>query len=168
MVPEAGKPITFAEAEVARAIMTFTAAAEEARRQHGEALDMDAFSSGQGHFGLTRRFPLGVIYGITPFNFPLNLVAHKVAPCLATGNTMVLKPALKTPLSALLLAEVLEQAGVPKGQVNVVTCPNEIAGHLVGDPRVKMVSFTGSPAVGWKLKERCGQQRITLELGGNA
>lgn len=168
IVAEAGKPITFAEAEVARAIATFTAAAEEARRLHGEVLDMEAFPSGEGHVGLTRRFPLGVIYGITPFNFPLNLVAHKVAPCLATGNAMVLKPALKTPLTALLLAEVMEEAGVPAGQVNVVTCPNEIAGHLVGDPRVKMVSFTGSPAVGWQLKAKCGKQRITLELGGNA
>jgi acyl-CoA reductase-like NAD-dependent aldehyde dehydrogenase len=168
IIAEAGKPITFAEAEVARAIMTFTAAAEESRRQHGEVLDLDAFPSGQGHVGFTRRFPLGVIYGITPFNFPLNLVAHKVAPCIATGNTMVLKPALKTPLTALLLAEVLEQAGVPPGQINVVTCPNEIAGHLVGDSRVKMISFTGSPAVGWQLKQKCGKQRITLELGGNA
>src|SRR4026209_50350 len=123
MVPEAGKPITFAEAEVARAIMTFTAAAEEARRQHGEALDMDAFSSGQGHFGMTRRFPLGVIYGISPFNFPLNLVAHKVAPRLATGNARVLKPATRTPLTALLLGEVLEKAGVLPGQINMVTCP---------------------------------------------
>jgi glyceraldehyde-3-phosphate dehydrogenase (NADP+) len=168
IVAEAGKPITFAEAEVARAIMTFTAAAEEARRQHGEVLSMDAFPSGQGHFGMTRRFPLGVIYGISPFNFPLNLVAHKVAPCLATGNTMVLKPATKTPLTALLLGEVLEKAGVFPGQINIVTCPNELAGHLVGDPRVKMVSFTGSPAVGWQLKAKCGKQRITLELGGNA
>jgi acyl-CoA reductase-like NAD-dependent aldehyde dehydrogenase len=168
IIAEAGKPITFAEAEVARAIMTFTAAAEESRRQHGEVLDLDAFPSGQGHVGFTRRFPLGVIYGITPFNFPLNLVAHKVAPCIATGNTMLLKPALKTPLTALLLAQVLEQAGVAAGQINVVTCPNEIAGHLLGDPRVKMISFTGSPAVGWQLKERCGKQRITLELGGNA
>ena len=168
IIAEAGKPIAFAEAEVVRAIATFTAAAEEARRLHGEVLDMDAFPSGQGHAGLTRRFPLGVLYGITPFNFPLNLVAHKVAPCLATGNTMVLKPALKTPLTALLLAEVMEKAGVPAGQINVVTCPNEIAGHLVGDARVKMVSFTGSPAVGWKLKQRCAKQRITLELGGNA
>ena len=168
IIAEAGKPITFAEAEVARAINTFTAAAEEARRQHGEVLDIDAFPSGQGHFGLTRRFPLGVIYGITPFNFPLNLVAHKVAPCLATGNTMVLKPATKTPLTALLLSEVLEEAGVAPGQVNILTCPNELAGRLVGDARVKMVSFTGSPAVGWQLKAKCGKQRITLELGGNA
>ena len=168
ILAEAGKPITLAEAEVARAINTFTAAAEEARRQHGEVLDMDAFPTGQGHFGLTRRFPLGVIYGITPFNFPLNLVAHKLAPCLATGNTMVLKPATKTPLTALLLGEVLEKAGVVPGQVNILSCPNQLAGRLVGDPRVKMVSFTGSPAVGWQLKAKCGKQRITLELGGNA
>jgi acyl-CoA reductase-like NAD-dependent aldehyde dehydrogenase len=168
IIAEAGKPITIAEAEVGRAANTFTAAAEEARRQHGEVLDMDAFPTGQGHFGLTRRFPLGVIYGITPFNFPLNLVAHKVAPCLATGNTMVLKPATKTPLTALLLGEVLEKAGVTPGQVNILTCQNELAGRLVGNPAVKMVSFTGSPAVGWQLKARCGKQRITLELGGNA
>jgi glyceraldehyde-3-phosphate dehydrogenase (NADP+) len=168
MVSEAGKPVTFAEAEVARAQMTFTTAAEEARRQHGELLDMDAFSSGEGHLGLVRRFPLGVISAITPFNFPLNLVAHKVAPCLATGNTMVVKPAMKTPLTALLLAEVLVEAGVPAGQMNFVTCSNEDAAQLVTDARVKKVTFTGSPAVGWKLKEQCGKKRITLELGGNA
>jgi glyceraldehyde-3-phosphate dehydrogenase (NADP+) len=168
IVAEAGKPIAFAEAEVARALVTFAAAAEEARRQHGEVLDLDAFAAGRGHFGASKIFPLGVIYGISPFNFPINLVAHKLAPCLATGNAMVLKPALRTPLTALLLAKVMEEAGVPPGQINVVTCPNEIAGHLVGDPRIRMVSFTGSPAIGWQLKERCGKQRITLELGGNA
>ncbi len=168
MVAEAGKPITAAEAEVARAQMTFLAAAEEARRQHGELLDMDAFASGEGHLGLTRRFPLGVIGAITPFNFPLNLVAHKVAPCLATGNTMVVKPATKTPLCALLLAEVLVEAGMPPGQVNFVTCTNEDSAILLKDERVKKVTFTGSPAVGWKLKEQCGKKHITLELGGNA
>jgi glyceraldehyde-3-phosphate dehydrogenase (NADP+) len=168
IVSEAGKPVTLAEAEVARAQMTFTMAAEEARRQHGELLDMDAFSSGDGHLGLARRFPLGVITAITPFNFPLNLVAHKVAPALATGNTMVVKPAMKTPLTSLLLAEVLVEAGVPAGQMNFVTCGNEDAARLVTDERVKKVTFTGSPAVGWKLKERCGKKRITLELGGNA
>ncbi|MEA3212964.1 MAG: hypothetical protein QOE70_6021 [Chthoniobacter sp.] len=168
IVSEAGKPVTFAEAEVARAVMTFTAAAEEARRTHGELLDLEAFSSGEGHLGLARRFPLGVISAITPFNFPLNLVAHKVAPCLATGNTMVVKPASKTPLTSLLLAEVLMEAGVPAGQVNFVTCSNEDAARLVQDDRVKKVTFTGSPVVGWKLKEQCGKKRITLELGGNA
>ena len=168
IVSEAGKPIVFAEAETARAVMTFTAAAEEARRQQGELLDLDAFSSGEGHLGIARRFPLGVITAITPFNFPLNLVAHKVAPCLATGNTMVVKLAPKTPLTGLLLAGVLEEAGVPAGQMNFVTCANEDVARLVTDDRVKMVSFTGSPAVGWKLKEASGRKRITLELGGNA
>lgn len=168
IVSEAGKPITLAEGEVARAVMTFTAAAEEARRQHGEMLDMDAFASGEGHLGLVKRFPLGVITAITPFNFPLNLVAHKVAPCLATGNTMVVKPAAKTPLTSLLLARVLVEAGVPAGQMNFVTCSNEDAAQLVTDERVKKVTFTGSPAVGWKLKALCGKKRITLELGGNA
>ena len=168
IVSEAGKPVVLAEAEVARAAMTFTAAAEEARRAHGELLPMDAFPSGDGHLGLARRFSLGVITAITPFNFPLNLVAHKVAPALATGNTMVVKPAMKTPLTALLLAEVLHAAGVPAGQMNFVTCGNEDAAQLVTDARVKMVTFTGSPAVGWRLKERCGKKRIALELGGNA
>ena len=168
IVSEAGKPVTFAEAEVARAAITFTAAAEEARRAHGELLPVDAFPSGDGHLGLVRRFPLGVITAITPFNFPLNLVAHKVAPALATGNTMVVKPAMKTPLTALLLAEVLHEAGVPAGQMNFVTCGNEDAARLVTDGRVQKVTFTGSPAVGWRLKELCGKKRITLELGGNA
>ena len=168
IVSEAGKPVVAAEAEVARAAMTFTAAAEEARRAHGELLPVDAFPSGDGHLGLVRRFPLGVITAITPFNFPLNLVAHKVAPALATGNTMVVKPAMKTPLTALLLAEVLHEAGVPAGQMNFVTCGNADAARLVTDVRVKKVTFTGSPAVGWRLKELCGKKRITLELGGNA
>ena len=168
IVAEAGKPVTFAEAEVARATMTFTIAAEEARRQHGELLDMDALPSGDGHFGLARRFPIGVIAASTPFNFPLNLVAHKVAPCLATGNTMVVKPATKTPLTALLLAQVLVDAGMPAGQVNFVTCINEDAALLISDERVKKVTFTGSPAVGWRLKQQCGKKKITLELGGNA
>jgi glyceraldehyde-3-phosphate dehydrogenase (NADP+) len=168
IVSEAGKPVTFAEAEVARAAITFTAAAEEARRAHGELLPVEAYPSGDGHLGLMRRFPLGVIAAITPFNFPLNLVAHKVAPALATGNTMVVKPAMKTPLTALLLAEVLHEAGVPAGQMNFVTCGNEDAARLVTDGRVQKVTFTGSPAVGWRLKELCGKKRITLELGGNA
>jgi glyceraldehyde-3-phosphate dehydrogenase (NADP+) len=168
IVGECGKPVFFAEAEVARAIMTFETAAEEARRQHGELLDLDALPTGEGHFGFARRFPMGVISAITPFNFPLNLVAHKVAPCLATGNTMVVKPATKTPLTALLLAEVLHEEGVPAGQINFITCSNDDAYRLVIDERVKKVTFTGSPAVGWRLKEQCGKKKITLELGGNA
>jgi acyl-CoA reductase-like NAD-dependent aldehyde dehydrogenase len=148
--------------------MTFTIAAEEARRQHGELLDMDALPTGEGHFGIARRFPIGVVAAITPFNFPLNLVVHKVGPCLATGNTMVVKPATKTPLTALLLARVLVDAGMPAGQVNFVTCSNDDAASLITDERVKKVTFTGSPAVGWRLKEQCGKKKITLELGGNA
>ncbi len=168
IVAEAGKPITLAEGEVARAIATFTASAEEARHTAGELLDMDAFASGKGHFGFSRRFPLGVIYGITPFNFPLNLVAHKVGPCIATGNTMLLKPAPRTPLSSLLLASVLLEAGMTPGQVNVVACPNELAGRPIADARIKMISFTGSPAVGWAIKQQAVKQKVTLELGGNA
>ncbi len=168
IIAEAGKPVAFAEAEVARAAMTFTIAAEESRRQHGELLDIDGLPPGEGHFGLARRFPIGLVAAITPFNFPLNLVAHKVGPCLATGNTMVVKPATKTPLTALLLAQVLVDAEMPAGQVNFVTCSNEDAALLITDDRVKKVTFTGSPAVGWKLKEQCGKKKITLELGGNA
>jgi acyl-CoA reductase-like NAD-dependent aldehyde dehydrogenase len=168
IVNEGGKPVFFAEAEVSRAIMTFQVAAEEARRQHGEMLDLDGLPPGEGHLGFTRRFPLGVISAITPFNFPLNLVAHKVAPCLATGNTMVVKPATKTPLTALLLAQVLQDEGAPAGQINFITCSNEDASALITDGRVKKVTFTGSPAVGWKMKTQSGKKRITLELGGNA
>lgn len=168
IVAEAGKPVTFAKAEVERAIATFTLAAEEARRMAGDAIPLDAFAAGAGHFGLARRFPLGVVAAISPFNFPLNLVAHKVAPCLATGNTMVLKPAPKTPLTALLLGEVLVASGVPAGQVNIITCVNEVASRLVTDPRVKLISFTGSTDVGWKIKEQSGHRRVVLELGGNA
>jgi glyceraldehyde-3-phosphate dehydrogenase (NADP+) len=171
IVAEAGKPITQAEGEVARAISTFTVAADEARRWNGdggEVLALDATPAGAGHSGIARRFPLGVISAITPFNFPLNLVAHKVAPCIATGNTMVVKPAPKTPLTALLLAEVIAAAGAPPGQVNFVTCANEDAARLVTDERVAMVSFTGSPDVGWPLKTLAGKKRVCLELGGNA
>lgn len=147
IVAESGKPVTLAEAEVKRAGHTFTLAAEEARRFVGEVLSMDAFPSGKGHQGWARRFPIGIVYGIAPFNFPLNLVAHKLAPCLATGNSLILKPAPKTPLTAWLLAEILSVAGVPPGQVNIVTCSNEEAGYLVGDPRIAMTSFTGSPQI---------------------
>jgi acyl-CoA reductase-like NAD-dependent aldehyde dehydrogenase len=168
IVSEAGKPVIFAAAEVARAVMTFQCAAEEARRQGGEVLDMDAFATGEGHIGIVRRFPIGVIAGITPFNFPLNLAAHKIAPAIASGNCIVVKPAPKCPLTMLLLADVLVEAGVPAGQVNVVTCGNEHVARLVTDPRIAMVSFTGSPTVGWKLKADAGKKKVCLELGGNA
>lgn len=168
IVAEAGKPVTFAEAEVDRARMTFGFAAQMASADEGTGVRMDASGPGVGHFGLVRRFPIGVILGITPFNFPLNLVAHKVAPCLASGNTMVLKPALKTPLSSLLLAEVLHEAGVPAGQINVVPFGHEHIPALLVDPRIKMLSFTGSADVGWKLKSAAVKMKVALELGGNA
>jgi acyl-CoA reductase-like NAD-dependent aldehyde dehydrogenase len=168
IVAEAGKPSVFAEAEVDRARMTFQFAAALALGDEGHGINMEASEPGAGHFGLVRRFPLGVILGVTPFNFPLNLVAHKVAPCLATGNTMLLKPAMKTPLTALLLAEVLHEAGVPAGQINVVPFGHEHVDPLLADPRVKMLSFTGSVDVGWQLKARASKMKVALELGGNA
>jgi acyl-CoA reductase-like NAD-dependent aldehyde dehydrogenase len=168
IVAEAGKPVTFATAEVDRATMTFRFAAQLALADEGHGIRMDGSPPGVGHFGLVRRFPMGVILGITPFNFPLNLVAHKVAPCLASGNTMVLKPALKTPLSSLLLAEVLHESGIPAGQVNVVPFDHEHIPGLLRDGRIKMLSFTGSAAVGWKLKSDAVKMKVALELGGNA
>ncbi len=165
---EAGKPWIYADIEVDRAISTFEFAAEEAHRLGGELVPLDVTKAAGKRVGVAKRFPIGVISGITPFNFPLNLVAHKVAPALASGNALVLKPASKTPLSALLLAEVVEAAGVPKGAFNVVPCSSKIAGPLVEDPRVKMVSFTGSDVVGWDLKKRAGNKRVALELGGDA
>ncbi|HEY7089677.1 MAG TPA: aldehyde dehydrogenase family protein, partial [Tepidisphaeraceae bacterium] len=170
IVAEAGKPITFAEAEVDRAVNTLTAAAEEARRAaQGEWLDLDAYPPGKGHVGFVKRFPLGVIYGISPFNFPLNLVLHKVAPAIATGNTIVLKPSPRTPMTAIKLGELLAEAGCPKGQVNVIVTPNELAERAAHDPRVRHITFTGSSAIGWKLKQNIpADKRVTLELGGNA
>ena len=168
IVAEAGKPVAFAEAEAERARLTFRFAAALALSDDGHGIAMDASAPGAGHFGIVKRFPMGAILGITPFNFPLNLVAHKVAPCLATGNTMVLKPALKTPLSSLLLAEVLDAAGVPPGQINVVPFNHEHIPPLLVDPRIKMVSFTGSARVGWQLKSQAAKKKVALELGGNA
>lgn len=168
ILAEAGKPVTFAEAETDRAQMTFRFAAQLALADDGHGIRMDGSAPGVGHFGLVKRFPMGVILGITPFNFPLNLVAHKVAPCLATGNTMVLKPALKTPLTSLLLAEVLHEAGVPAGQINVVPFDHEHIPPLLTDARLKMLSFTGSAGVGWKLKSDAVKMKVALELGGNA
>lgn len=168
LVREAGKPVTLARLEVQRARATFDLAAAAALEPGGHPIAMDATAAGAGHTGWVQRFPLGIILGITPFNFPLNLVAHKVAPCLATGNTMILKPALKTPLCALLLAEVLAECGAPPGQVTFLPFSHEHVNPMLRDPRVKMLSFTGSVEIGWKLKAEAAKQRVTLELGGNA
>jgi acyl-CoA reductase-like NAD-dependent aldehyde dehydrogenase len=168
LVAEAGKPVTLARIEVQRAQSTFELAAAAALEPNGHPIEMGATPAGAGHSGMARRFPLGVILGITPFNFPLNLVAHKVAPCLATGNTMILKPAMKTPLCALLLGEVLAECGAPAGQVTFLPFGHQHVSRLLRDPRVKMLSFTGGVDVGWKLKSEAAKQKITLELGGNA
>lgn len=168
LAQEAGKPIKAARTEVGRAIFTFNVAAEESTRIYGEYLPLDWQESTAGRWGIVRRFPLGPIAGITPFNFPLNLVAHKVAPAIACGCTMVLKPAPQTPLSALLLAEAIQQAGWPDGALNVLPLSNEDASSLVTDERLKLISFTGSAAVGWDIKRRAGKKKVILELGGNA
>jgi glyceraldehyde-3-phosphate dehydrogenase (NADP+) len=165
---EAGKPIRLSRGEVDRAIATFTVAMEEARRIGGEVIPLDVNAAAEGRVGLTRRFPLGPILAITPFNFPLNLVAHKLAPAMAAGNSVLLKPASATPLTALLLGEILVDAGMPPGMVNVVPAPAGLADRLVADDRFKLVTFTGSPAVGWELKRKAGRKRVLLELGGNA
>jgi glyceraldehyde-3-phosphate dehydrogenase (NADP+) len=168
MAQEAGKPIKAARTEVERAIFTFHVAAEESTRIYGEYLPLDWQEFTAGRWGIVRRFPLGPIAGITPFNFPLNLVAHKVAPAIAAGCPLVLKPAPQTPLTALLLAEAVQQAGWPDGGLNVLPLSNDDAGLLVTDERIKLISFTGSAAVGWQVKKNCGKKKVVLELGGNA
>jgi acyl-CoA reductase-like NAD-dependent aldehyde dehydrogenase len=165
---ESGKPVVDARREVSRAIQTFLIAAEEAKRIPGEVLPLDWTPGTESYLGLTRRFPIGPILGITPFNFPLNLVVHKLAPALAAGNSIVIKPAPQTPLTALLLGELILQTDLPPGAVSVVPCSNTVAEHMVMDPRFKLLSFTGSAAVGWMLKSKCGKKKVVLELGGNA
>jgi acyl-CoA reductase-like NAD-dependent aldehyde dehydrogenase len=163
---EAGKPMKAARAEARRAMSTYTFAAVEARKLAGEMVPMDAAQAGEGKLAFTLRRPIGVVGAISPFNFPLNLVAHKLAPALAAGCAVVLKPASQTPLSALLLAELEEEAGLPSGWLNVVVGPSsEIGDVLLEDERVKAITFTGSGAVGWKLKERAPKKKVNLELG---
>src|ERR1700732_2267204 len=168
MAQEAGKPIKAARTEVERAIFTFSVAAEESTRIYGEYLPLDWQEYTVGRWGMVRRFPLGPVAGITPFNFPLNLVAHKVAPAIAAGCSMVLKPAPQTPLCSLLLAECVQQAGWPDGGLNVLPLSNDDASLLVTDERIKLISFTGSVPVGWDIKRRAGKKKVALELGGNA
>ncbi len=165
---EAGKPIRAARQELDRCILTYEIAAEEAKRIGGEVVPMDIAPAGEGRFGLVRRFPLGPVSAITPFNFPMNLVAHKVAPALAAGCPIVLRPSSATPLSALALAEVVSGSGWPAGGFSVLPCRTEVAQPLVVDERIKLFTFTGSPAVGWPLKAKAGRKKVTLELGGNA
>jgi acyl-CoA reductase-like NAD-dependent aldehyde dehydrogenase len=163
---EAGKPMKAARIEVARATSTFTMAAVAARTLAGEVVPMDASPAGVGKIALTLRRPIGIVGAISPFNFPFNLVAHKVAPALAAGCAVVLKPASQTPLSALLLAELETEAGAPPGWLNVVCgAASEIGDVLVSDERIALITFTGSAGVGWKLRERAPRKRVNLELG---
>ncbi|WP_339181688.1 aldehyde dehydrogenase family protein [Paenibacillus sp. FSL R5-0701] len=166
---EAAKPITAALAEVDRTVETYRFAAEEAKRLTGETVPMDAAKGGEGRIGYTMRQPLGVIGAITPFNFPMNLVAHKVGPALAAGNTIVLKPAEQTPLSSYYIANLLQEAGLPDGALNVVSGDGKTIGDvLVEHPHVAHITFTGSPAVGTSIRSKAGLKRVTLELGSNA
>ncbi len=168
IVTEGGKPITYARAEVSRGVMTLSLAAEEAERLGGEVLPLDLTRATAGRWGITRRFPIGPVLGITPFNFPLNLVLHKVAPALAAGNPIIIKPPSACPLTALKLAEIYQQAGLPAGGLQVMASESRLATTAVGDDRLKALSFTGSAAVGWDLKGKAGKKRVILELGGNA
>ena len=163
---EAGKPLKAARVEAGRAVSTYTAAAVEARRLAGEMIPMDASPAGVGKLAYTLRVPIGVVGAITPFNFPLNLVAHKLAPALAAGCAVVHKPAGQTPLSALLLAELEVEAGLPAGWLNTLVGPSaEIGDVLVEDERIRLITFTGSSEVGWKIRERAAKKRVSLELG---
>ena len=164
---EAGKPIRDARGEVTRLIDTFRIAAGEATRIGGEVLELGISPRTRGYRGMTRRVPIGACSFITPFNFPLNLVAHKVAPAIAAGCPFVLKPAAKTPLGALIIGEVLAETDLPAGAFSILPCSNEDAAALTEDPRIAMLSFTGG-LVGWELKARAGHKKVTLELGGNA
>src|SRR6266545_237042 len=165
---EAGKPIKQARVEVARSLATFATAAAEATRFHDEVLHLDALPGGENRPAIVRRFPLGPIAAISPFNFPLNLVAHKLAPAIAAGCPVVLKPASQTPISALKLAKIIGESGWPAEALSVLPINSRDAAPLVKDDRFKLLTFTGSPLVGWDMKARAGHKRVTLELGGNA
>lgn len=166
---EAAKPIKTAKSEVDRTIETYRFAAEEAKRIQGETIAMDAAPGGEGRIAYTVKEPVGVVGAITPFNFPMNLVAHKLGPAIAVGNTVVLKPAGQTPLSAYFIAELFEKAGLPKGAIQVITGSGKAIGdQLISDPRVKHITFTGSPKVGISLREKAGLKGLTLELGSNS
>ncbi len=165
---EAGKTRALAENEVLRAAQTIEVSAEEARRIDGTILPLDWNEAGEGRIGCIRRFPLGPVLGITPFNFPLNLACHKLGPAIAAGDSIILKPASATPVSALMLGEMVLDAGLPPEAISVVPCRPELAERMVQDSRIACLSFTGSPAVGWHLRSIAGRKKVGLELGGNA
>ncbi|MBA2777111.1 MAG: aldehyde dehydrogenase family protein [Chloroflexia bacterium] len=168
IVREAGKPVGEATVEVDRGVFTIETAAEEAKRIQGDVIPLDLLPSSKGRFGIVRRYPIGPIAGISPFNFPLNLALHKVAPAIASGNTIVLKPPTLAPLTMLLIAQLADEIGLPKGVLNVLPMDRSTGDKLVEDDRFKLLSFTGSPDVGWDMKRRAGVKPVVLELGGNA
>ncbi|MDZ4857830.1 MAG: aldehyde dehydrogenase family protein [Candidatus Hydrogenedentes bacterium] len=165
---EAGKPIKDSRGEVTRLIDTFRTAAEEATRIHGEVMPMDIGARAKNYTGMWKRVPIGPCSFISPFNFPLNLVAHKIAPALAVGCPFVLKPASRTPIGAILIGEVLAETDLPEGAFSILPCARNAADQLTTDPRIKLLSFTGSPEAGWNMKNRAGKKKVVLELGGNA
>jgi acyl-CoA reductase-like NAD-dependent aldehyde dehydrogenase len=165
---ESGKPLRDARVEADRGVLVFRLAAEEAERMGGETLPLDIGPAHAGRTGITRRFPIGPVAGISPFNFPLNLAAHKVAPAIAAGCSILLKPPSRDPLTMLTVAEIIHQAGLPAGAVSVLPMDRQLGDRLVSDERFKLLSFTGSPQVGWRMKARAGRKPVVLELGGNA
>lgn len=165
---EASKPLRYAKAEVRRAINTIKVASEEAKRLPMEYMRLDWIADAKGKEGLIKYFPAGIVAGIAPFNFPLNLAVHKIAPAIAAGCPIILKPASSTPLSALMLAEVIDKTGLPKGAFSVLPCTRQAGNLLVTHPGISVLSFTGSPDVGWEMKKNAGKKKVILELGGNA
>ena len=165
---ESGKPIRDSLAEVDRGVLTFRIGAEEAERIGGEVIPLDLNPASRGRTGIVRRFPIGPIAAISPFNFPLNLAAHKLAPAIASGNPIVLKPPSKDPLTMLAVAEIVAETALPAGAVSVLPMTRDLGDRMVGDDRFKLLTFTGSPAVGWDMKARAGRKKVVLELGGNA
>ncbi len=165
---ELGKSYKDSKGEVKRAIGVFTIAGEEAKRVGGEIMDLDWAEGAENRIGLIRRFPKGVIAGISPFNFPLNLIAHKVAPAIAVGNPIIIKPATKTPIMALMLAELIDKTDYPKGAISILPASPKESQPLIDDPRVKLITFTGSSEVGWMIREKAAHKEVVLELGGNA
>ena len=165
---ESGKPIRYALAEVDRSIQTFTVAAEESKRLPADYFSIDWTPAGVGKEGLVKYFPVGIVAGIAPFNFPLNLAVHKIAPAIAAGCPIILKPSSLTPLSTLMLAQIIDHTALPKGAVSILPMNRETGNKLVTDERISLLSFTGSPEVGWKMKSHAGNKKVVLELGGNA
>ncbi|MBA3663080.1 MAG: aldehyde dehydrogenase family protein [Bacteroidetes bacterium] len=165
---ESGKPIIYAESEIERAAQTFLIAAEECKRLPNDYLSLDWTANGKGKEGIVRYFPIGIVAGISPFNFPMNLAVHKIAPAIAAGCPIILKPASTTPLSTLELAKIIDRTNLPKGMVSIIPMTRETGNLLVTDDRISLLSFTGSPEIGWRLKDQSKKKKVVLELGGNA